>query len=133
MSAPFLQTCFAAMASDDVRVKSSSGGAFTVFARWILARGGVVVGAAFVDQMECAYVAVEDEDGLKRLRGSKYVRAKLTKDVLEAIRWHTTQLKFCCPTYCRSPLRHSLPMVRSATPVAQTLEQQMHSQCVSLS
>lgn len=86
MSAPFLQTCFAAMASDDVRAKSSSGGAFTVFARWILARGGVVVGAAFVDQMECAYVAVEDEDGLKRLRGSKYVRAKLTKDVLEAIR-----------------------------------------------
>ena len=86
MTASFSQVCYAAMASDAIREVSSSGGAFSVFARWVLAHGGIVVGAAFVDRMECAYVAVEDEDGLARLRGSKYVKAKLTRDVLESMR-----------------------------------------------
>ena len=78
--------CYAAMASEEVRLQSSSGGAFSVFARWILSQGGIVVGAAFVDRMECAYVAVEDEEGLARLRGSKYVKANLTGDVLDSMR-----------------------------------------------
>ena len=83
---PERQRCFAAMAPDETRLKSSSGGAFSVFARWILSRGGIVVGAAFVDRMECAYIAVEDEGGLARLRGSKYVKAGLTREVLGAMR-----------------------------------------------
>ncbi len=86
MMVPFRQTCYAAMASDAIRAESSSGGAFTIFARWMLSQGGVVVGAAFVEQMKCAYIAVEDEEGLARLRGSKYVRARLTREVLESMR-----------------------------------------------
>ena len=33
-------TCFAVMASDEIRMKSSSGGMFTVIAEHILAQGG---------------------------------------------------------------------------------------------
>ena len=39
--------CYAVMADDDVRFKSSSGGAFTVLAKEIFNRGGVVCGASF--------------------------------------------------------------------------------------
>ena len=34
----FRQTCYAAMASDELRAASSSGGAFTILAREVLAR-----------------------------------------------------------------------------------------------
>ena len=82
MIASFSQACYAAMASDAIREKSSSGGAFTVFARNILARGGAVCGAAFDEDFLCRYEIVRDEASLARLRGSKYVRAALPRTFL---------------------------------------------------
>lgn len=80
------QKCYAAMASDEIRVESSSGGAFTILAREILARGGVVCGAAFDEKFQCRYEIVRDEASLARLRGSKYVRAALPRNFLEEMR-----------------------------------------------
>lgn len=51
---------------------SSSGGLATALARSTISDGGVVFGAASVDGM-ARCIAVEDEDGLECLRGSKYV------------------------------------------------------------
>ncbi len=82
MTAPFRQICFAAMAGDDIRAESSSGGAFTILARNILARGGAVCGAAFDEEFRCRYEVVRDESSLARLRGSKYVRAALPRKFL---------------------------------------------------
>ena len=42
---------YAAMASDDIRQVSSSGGAFSILAEYILDKKGIVCGAAFNDDM----------------------------------------------------------------------------------
>lgn len=86
MTAMFRQMCFAAMADDALRSVSSSGGAFTLFAREIFSRGGSVCGAALDGEMNCVYRVVSDETGLSALRGSKYVKARLTAGVLAEIR-----------------------------------------------
>lgn len=85
MEATFPQACYAAMAADDIRANSSSGGAFTVFARSFLSRGGAVCGAAFDGDFRCRHEIVRDEAGLARLRGSKYVKAPLSRDFLEKL------------------------------------------------
>ena len=86
MTAMFRQRCFAAQASDAIRGESSSGGAFTIFASEILSRGGAVCGAVLDREMNCFYRVVTDEAGLSALRGSKYVKAKLTVDFLAEMR-----------------------------------------------
>lgn len=83
---------FAARAKDDaVRLNSSSGGIFTLLARQILAKGGIVFGAAC--DPETGYVhhlGITDEEGIARLRGSKYVQSDVrgtyreVKDALKA-------------------------------------------------
>ena len=69
---------YAAWTTDaDVRAESTSGGVFTALAKEVLKEGGVVFGAAF-DQAFCVrHVAVEEENGLSRLRGAKYVQSDL--------------------------------------------------------
>lgn len=67
--------CYAARAQDDVRAISSSGGMFTVLARWILAQGGVVCGAAMEEDFSVHHICVSDEEGLAKLRKSKYVQS----------------------------------------------------------
>lgn len=67
---------YAARAEDSIRAVSSSGGVFTVLAREIFRRGGVVCGAAFDENMTVRHVIVENETGLEKLRGSKYVQSR---------------------------------------------------------
>ena len=82
MTVSFRQTCHAVMASDDIRAESSSGGAFTILARNILARGGAVCGVAFDEKFRCHSEIVRDEPSLARLRGSKYVKVPIAPDIL---------------------------------------------------
>lgn len=82
--------CLAAMASDELRMKSSSGAVFPVLAEAVLAQGGAVCGAAFLDDWSVGHIIVEDVAGLERLKGSKYVQSDmgdcfpLVKELLEA-------------------------------------------------
>lgn len=59
------------------RSRSSSGGAFSSFARKTLQKGGVVFGAAFDNDFNCCHIEVRTLDGLEALRGSKYVQSNL--------------------------------------------------------
>ena len=59
----------------DVRMKSSSGGAFSVMAEKILAEGGVIYGAAWDDKMTLIHKGVENREDLDALRRSKYVQS----------------------------------------------------------
>lgn len=59
----------------DIRL-SSSGGAASVFSRKILQEGGVVFGAAVIDGM-VSHIAIENEDGIEKLRSSKYVQSDI--------------------------------------------------------
>ena len=70
--------CFAAMASDELRMgKSSSGAAFPVLAYEFLAQGGAICGAAFREDWSVAHILVEDMAELERLKGSKYVQSDM--------------------------------------------------------
>ena len=67
--------CYAAWAQYDVRAISSSGGIFTLLARWVLAQEGIVCGAAMEDDYTVHHICVSDEEGLAKLRKSKYVQS----------------------------------------------------------
>lgn len=77
-------TCFAAQMDDDTRFQSSSGGMFSAIASYILSRGGVVCGAAFVDG-KCKHIVVDTTDGMKALRKSKYIQSDCS-EVYEQLR-----------------------------------------------
>lgn len=69
--------CKAVWADDEVRLKSSSGGMFTVLAEYVLDKGGYVCGAAY-DKENNFYIkhkVIGDKSGLDELRGSKYVQS----------------------------------------------------------
>ena len=77
--------------NDEVRLKSSSGGIFTLIAEEIINQGGVVFGACFADDFKSVHhICVDNIDDLEKLRGSKYVQSKigdtykLAKDFLDS-------------------------------------------------
>ncbi len=67
--------CYAVWASDAIRSQSSSGGAFTLLAEFVIDQGGYVCGAAFDDEWRVRHVLVDTIDGLAQLRGSKYLQS----------------------------------------------------------
>jgi len=72
--------CFAMWADDEIRAKSSSGGMFTVLAKYVLEQDGYVCGAAYTDDYTAVeHIIVSDKEGLEKLRGSKYVQSNTGK------------------------------------------------------
>ena len=62
-------------------IKSSSGGLFVALAKYILAKQGIVYGAAIAydnQVIECRHIRVEDEKDLYLLQGSKYVQSRMS-------------------------------------------------------
>ena len=70
---------YACYSSDtDKRTKSSSGAVFSALAEDVLEKNGIVYGVAMSEDCYSAeYIEVADESGLAKLRGSKYLQAKL--------------------------------------------------------
>ena len=73
--------------SEPDRKVSSSGGAFSAFARYVLQQGGVVFGTAFDEELHCKHIEIQDIDGLAPLRGSKYVQSEIG-DTFAQVRNH---------------------------------------------
>lgn len=63
--------------NDDVILKSSSGGAFTSLAMFVLEKQGAVYGAAFNEEMVVEHKRVTHLNELDSLRGSKYVKSSI--------------------------------------------------------
>ena len=63
--------------NENIRMKSSSGGIFTLLAEEVLNNNGIVYGAAFDKNFEVQHIRVETVEELECLRGSKYVQSKL--------------------------------------------------------
>lgn len=62
----------------DVRLSSSSGAVFSSLAEYVFNRNGVVYGVAMSEDCYSAeFIAVSDRSGLIKLRGSKYLQAKV--------------------------------------------------------
>lgn len=86
--------------SRDELMASSSGGVFSILARYVLGEGGVVYGHAFTEGLHVKCVRVDSIEGLDCLRGSKYVQS----DMGDAMRG------------VRDDLRVGTPVLFSGTP-----------------
>lgn len=60
---------------EDLLRKSSSGGAFSLFANWILQQRGIVYGSRYNGETERLEVISTDETSLDSLRKSKYIES----------------------------------------------------------
>lgn len=72
---PTVQKAFAVVHKNpDVVNDSTSGGAFTAFAKLMLQKSGVIYGCS-MDNFQVHHIRVDKEEKLIRLRGSKYVQS----------------------------------------------------------
>ena len=70
----------------DIRMKSSSGGFFSLLAERIIQQGGVVYGARFDDAWQVVHDKVERVEELDSFRGSKYVQSRIGHSYADAKR-----------------------------------------------
>lgn len=79
------ESCFAAYSKKEcIRLKSSSGGVFSVLAGTVIKHGGVVFGAAFDKEFQVHHVQITSLGELEKLRGSKYVQSRIEETYREA-------------------------------------------------
>lgn len=83
VQSPILETTFYQKAvlfqHGDARIlrESTSGGLFTAIAEWVIARGGIVYGAAYDGGFTIRHVGVERLENLDRFRNSKYAQSEI--------------------------------------------------------
>lgn len=70
--------------TEDVRLRSSSGGIFTLLAENVLHKGGMVFGAAFDDEFMVSHIGIEHIEEITRLQGSKYLQSRIGNTYYEA-------------------------------------------------
>lgn len=74
----FVQKTYAAINKDnETRMKSSSGGIFSLLADVIIKQGGVVFGAAYDNEFNVIHTYIDNIEDLNILRGSKYVLSNM--------------------------------------------------------
>ncbi|WP_270534759.1 Coenzyme F420 hydrogenase/dehydrogenase, beta subunit C-terminal domain [Parabacteroides johnsonii] len=73
--------------NEEIRMKSSSGGVFTLLAETIIQEGGVVFGARFNDDWEVIHDYTETKEGLAAFRGSKYVQSRIGESYCQVERF----------------------------------------------
>lgn len=92
---------FAARSTDpDTRQGSTSGAVFYEAGRVILSHGGYVCGAVFDDEFRVKHIITDSEDGLRRMRGSKYAQSDVgdTYIQIKRILERGDEVLFCgCP------------------------------------
>ena len=69
--------------NESLRQQSTSGGAFSLFASYVIEQGGVVYGSRYNGDKERLEVCSSDICGLNPLRKSKYIESYLGKSFLE--------------------------------------------------
>lgn len=68
---------------DDELIESSSGGVFSVLARYVLEKNGIIYGAAYDDKLKVMHMSVSQINELHKLRSSKYVQSDLKNVFLD--------------------------------------------------
>ena len=80
----YKQEIYEVIANDEIRMKSSSGGAFSIIANYVLENNGYVCGASFTkDWLGVEHIIINDEKDLYKLRGSKYIESDLGSSFIE--------------------------------------------------
>ncbi len=82
---PFSQKAYLVQNRDPrILNESTSGGAFTALAEYILKENGIIYGAAFNSSFEVVHEGIDNADELCKFRNSKYVQSRIGKTFLEA-------------------------------------------------
>lgn len=95
-----IQLCFSVKASDDIRLKSSSGGFFYLLAENVIKKGGIVFGAAYSSPTRVSQISVNSIEDLALLQKSKYVQSNIGntfKEVKEILNKDIWVLYSGCP------------------------------------
>ncbi|MDR2655252.1 MAG: Coenzyme F420 hydrogenase/dehydrogenase, beta subunit C-terminal domain [Oscillospiraceae bacterium] len=75
---PLAQEAYLVQNKDErIRAESTSGGAFSAIASYVLQRGGAVFGAVMNDEHKVSHGYTEQESGLRHFRNSKYVQSRM--------------------------------------------------------
>lgn len=69
--------------NNKIRIESTSGGAFTEIAKYVLSYDGIVYGATFNNLFEVEHQKAIKEDELGKFRNSKYVQSNLKNTFIE--------------------------------------------------
>lgn len=73
-----IKTYACILKDDEIRMSSSSGAVFSALATYVFSKKGVVYGVSMSEDCYFAeFISVTDEKGLIKLRGSKYLQAKV--------------------------------------------------------
>ena len=81
---PRPKTAIAAWAKDsEIRMRSSSGGIFSVLANKTLKNGGVINGVSFDREFSLVHRIIDSEDLLWQIRGSRYVQSNVGRAYVE--------------------------------------------------
>lgn len=78
---------YAGMNKDEqIRIKSSSGGIFSILAEYIIKNNGIVYGAGFDEDFNVKHIKITSLQDIELLRGSKYVQSR-TNDIFKSIKF----------------------------------------------
>lgn len=80
---------------DKVRRESTSGGAFSAIAEYILDKKGIVYGVAFDNEFNVIHVGIEKKEELWKFRNSKYVQSN-PKDCFKEIKNNLNNERYVC-------------------------------------
>ena len=75
--------------------ESTSGGAFTAIATWVIKHGGIVFGAAYDKDFQVTHQCVEKVEDLRIFRNSKYVQSNMGNAYSEALN-HLNNNRIVC-------------------------------------
>lgn len=73
----YAKKAYAATSLDESTKKSASGGIFALFAKKVLAEGGVVFGTEMDESFNVQVIGITSADELYKLQGSKYVQSNM--------------------------------------------------------
>lgn len=76
--------------------ESTSGGAFTGFAEYIIREGGVVVGASINKDFFVEHIIVDNIKDLGKFRNSKYVQSYIAPDIYKQIKDYLQDGRLVC-------------------------------------
>ena len=92
--------CYAVMASDEIRMRSSSGGVFELLACQVFENNGYVCGAAWAKGFTgVEHIVVDNYNDLVKLQGSKYIQSN-TNNVYNDVEKLLREGKFVLFTGC---------------------------------
>lgn len=72
---------------DQIRRESTSGGAFTAIAEYVIKNNGIVYGAIFDEKYRVIHTGIDKKEELWRFRNSKYVQSEICNCYPEIREW----------------------------------------------